>query len=61
MDLMDMARLTDTLPARRALVAVEPALVDWGDALTPAVAAALPETLDRVRILVTRWSHGAVT
>jgi hydrogenase maturation protease len=54
-DLLDMARLTDSLPARRALIGVEPALVDWGDGLTPTVAAALPEVMERVRTLVARW------
>lgn len=53
--LLDMARLTDTLPERRALIGIEPALVDWGDRLTPAVAAALPEVARRVRELLARW------
>jgi hydrogenase maturation protease len=54
-DLLDMARLTDTLPVRRALVGIEPALVDWGDGLTPAVEAALPQVLALVRALLARW------
>ncbi len=54
-DLLDMARLTDSLPTRRALIGVEPALVGWGDGLTPAVEAALPEVLERVRELLARW------
>jgi hydrogenase maturation protease len=54
-DLLDMARLTDSLPTRRALIGVEPALVDWGDGLTPAVEAALPEVIERVRMLLARW------
>ena len=55
MDLLDMARLTDSLPLQRALVAIEPAEVDWGDQLTPAVAAAVPEAMAKVRALVARW------
>jgi hydrogenase maturation protease len=54
-DLLDMARLTQSLPARRALIGIEPALVGWGDGLTPAVEAALPEVLERVRALLSRW------
>ena len=54
-DLLDIARLTDSLPARRALIGVEPAVVGWGDGLTPAVEAALPEVLERVRALLARW------
>jgi hydrogenase maturation protease len=55
MDLLDMARLTDSLPRRRALVAIEPAEVDWGDQLTPAVAAAVPKAMAEIRALVARW------
>lgn len=42
LDLMTMARLAGDLPARRCLVAVRPEKLDWGEVLTPAVAAALP-------------------
>jgi hydrogenase maturation protease len=55
-ELMDIARLTDTLPERRALIGVEPAVVDWGDTLTPAVEAALPQVLEQVRALLARWN-----
>lgn len=54
-DLLDMVRLTDKLPARRALVGIEPELVDWRDGLSTAVEAALPDVLARVRELLTRW------
>ncbi len=54
-DLLDMARLTDSLPPRRALVGIEPGLVDWGSELTPAVEAAIPEAMDQVRALLTAW------
>lgn len=54
-DLLDIARLTDTLPRQRALVGIEPALVDWGSDLTPQVAAAIPEAIARIRELLTRW------
>jgi hydrogenase maturation protease len=58
-DLLDMARLTDSLPARRALVGIEPGLVDWGSELTPAVAAAIPEAIARIRDLLAAWATGA--
>jgi hydrogenase maturation protease len=54
-DLMDIARLTDTLPLRRALVGIEPELVGWGDRLTPAVEAAIPDAIARIRALLERW------
>ncbi len=56
-DLMDMARLTDSLPGRRALIGIEPALVDWGDALTPPVEAAVPVAMMRVRELLAKWDR----
>jgi hydrogenase maturation protease len=55
-DLIDMARLTDTLPRERALVGIEPAEIEWGDALTPVVEAAVPHAMDAIRTLVERWS-----
>jgi hydrogenase maturation protease len=54
-DLLDIARLTDSLPERRALIGIEPALVDWGDTLTPAVEAAVPIAMAQVRVLLSRW------
>jgi hydrogenase maturation protease len=54
-ELLDMARLTDTLPPRRALVGIEPQLVDWGDGLTPAVESAIPLAIARIRELLARW------
>lgn len=59
-DLLDMARLTDSLPPRRALIGIEPGVVDWGDALTPAVDAAIPEAMTRAQELLTRWRAQAV-
>jgi hydrogenase maturation protease len=54
-DLLDIARLTDSLPAKRALIGIEPGRVDWGNELTPAVAAAVPEAAAAVRTLLRRW------
>ena len=57
-DLFDIARLTDSLPARRALVGIEPERVDWGDRLTPAVESAIPEAVARIRDLLQQWRQG---
>lgn len=54
-DLMDIARLTDTLPTQRALVGIEPEFVGWGDRLTPAVEAAIPAAIMRIRELLADW------
>jgi hydrogenase maturation protease len=53
-DLLGAAALQGLLPARRALVAVEPASTALGLAPTPAVLAALPQMVDRVQGLLAR-------
>ena len=54
-DLMDIARLTDSLPRRRALIGIEPERVDWGSELSPPVAVAVPRAAAEVRSLLNRW------
>jgi hydrogenase maturation protease len=58
-DLFDIARLTDSLPPRRALVGIEPDRVDWGSELTPAVAAAVPKAVAEIEALLARWRAAA--
>lgn len=59
-DLLDIARLSETLPRQRALIGVEPEILDWGEAPGPAVSAALPRVLAEVETLLERWRmHGA--
>jgi hydrogenase maturation protease len=57
-DLFDIARLTDSLPSRRALIGIEPEQVDWGSELTPAVAAAVPRAVAEIEALLARWRAG---
>jgi hydrogenase maturation protease len=54
-ELLDMARLQDCLPVRRALVAVQPGSTEWGPEPTAAVAAALPRAMACVRSRVDAW------
>ncbi len=42
LDLMAIARLTDSLPQRRMLIGVQPQKLDWGMEPTPVVAEAIP-------------------
>lgn len=59
-DLMSIAQLTDSWPDLRALVAIQPAKVDWGDDPTEAVAAAIPLACEAIRDLVREWNHAPV-
>ncbi|MDE3237956.1 MAG: hydrogenase maturation protease [Paracoccaceae bacterium] len=55
-DLMQAADLSGILPARRALVAIQPEVTTWGLAPTPAVAAAIPRAVAAILTLVKDWS-----
>ncbi len=56
LDLMDMARLTGFLPRQRALLGIQPAVVDWGDQPSAQVRAAIPEAADEVIRLLKKWA-----
>jgi hydrogenase maturation protease len=56
LDLMSMARLTERLPVRRALVGIQPEIVDWGTEPSPAVGAAMPEAARAVAALIKDWT-----
>lgn len=58
-DLLDMARVSGTLPPRRALIAVEPAIIDWGMTLSPAVEDALVEVSKLVHGTAEQWRSAA--
>jgi hydrogenase maturation protease len=55
LDLFDIARLTQTLPAQRALVGIQPGSVDWGEEPTDAVAAAIPFAVRKTCELLDLW------
>ena len=59
LDLMTIAKLTDALPLNRVLIAVQPEYVEWADAPTPAVAAAIPRVCDIASDLIERWRRAA--
>jgi hydrogenase maturation protease len=56
LDLLDISRLTGNLPKRRALVAIQPDVIDWGEYPTEQVAAAIPVVVDKVLGLMEQWS-----
>jgi hydrogenase maturation protease len=55
-DLLDMARLRECLPEQRALLCIQPGLIDWSDTLSSAVAEAMPAAARQARTLLDRWS-----
>ncbi len=55
-ELIDMARLTDHLPERRALVAVQPEHIGWATELSPAVDMGLQLACNRVGDLLLAWA-----
>jgi len=54
-DLMAIARLVEALPARRALIGVQPEYLDWADTPTEAVARAIPVACDLTMQLIGLW------
>jgi hydrogenase maturation protease len=56
-DLMDMARVSDCLPSRRALLCIQPENVEWGTDLSACVAHALVPAALVARNLISRWNE----
>ena len=54
-DLLDMARLQDCLPHRRALLCIQPERIDWSETLSAPVAEALTEASRQATALLRRW------
>lgn len=54
-DLMAIAQLTERWPEKRALVAIQPEKVDWGDAPTAPVQLAIPEACRQIEALLEEW------
>lgn len=54
-DLLDMARLQDCLPSRRALLCIQPHCIDWSETLSAPVALALPAAATQAQRLLQRW------
>ncbi len=56
LDLIDIARLTDTLPEKRALIGIQAAEFGWGMQPCEVVQLALPEAVDAARNLIELWN-----
>lgn len=57
-ELFSMARLRGYLPASRALIGIEPELVNWSETLSPIVAASLPRVSRALVRLLDGWGCG---
>lgn len=55
-ELLDMARLRGDLPSRRAMVGIQPANIDWGSQLSPAVVDAIPEAVRQIQYVIGEWT-----
>ncbi len=58
-DLRAIAILAGHWPEKRAMLAIRPDVVDWGELPTPAVAAAIPPACAAIRGLIREWQHEA--
>jgi hydrogenase maturation protease len=58
-DLRAIAMLAGHWPKKRAMLAIRPDVVDWGELPTPAVAAAIPPACAAIRGLIREWQHEA--
>jgi hydrogenase maturation protease len=58
-DLMTIAALSDHWPERRALVAIQPENLDWGEEPTPAVANGVRDAAQKVESLIGAWRRAA--
>lgn len=59
-DLMTIAKLSDRWPRRRALIAIQPQSLGWGERPTPAVAAALAVACARIAGLIEAWHQEVI-
>lgn len=55
LDLLAVTHLTDSLPPQRALIGIQPEVLDWGEFPSAAVAQALPIACARARELIRGW------
>lgn len=58
-DLRAIAILAGHWPEKRAMLAIQPDVIDWGDQPTPAVAASIAPTSSAVLQLLKDWHHAA--
>lgn len=55
LDLMAIAHLADHLPHQRALIGIQPDVIDWGEHPSAAVAAAMPQVCAQTKQILEGW------
>lgn len=58
-DLRAIALLAGHWPEKRAMLAIQPDVIDWGEFPTPAVAAAIPPACAAIVEQIREWQHVA--
>jgi hydrogenase maturation protease len=58
-DLRAIAILAGHWPEKRAMIGIQPDIVDWGEQATPAVAAAIAPVCAAILELLKDWNHAA--
>lgn len=58
-DLRAIAILAGHWPDKRAMLAIQPDVIDWGEQPTPAVVAAIPPACAAIHALIQEWRHDA--
>jgi hydrogenase maturation protease len=56
LDLLDISRLAGHLPKKRALIGIQPEIVNWGDNLSESVEAALGDVLEQTHDFLHQWA-----
>lgn len=54
-DVMSIAMLCGRLPAKRALIGIQPDILDWGEAPTELVQQAIPVACQQAKDLLSKW------
>ncbi|CAA6827580.1 MAG: Peptidase M52 [uncultured Thiotrichaceae bacterium] len=60
LDLLDISRLTESLPEQRALIGIQPEIIDWGDSLSEDVQKAVPVAVQHALDLLSQWKQAEV-
>ena len=55
MDFLHILRLTDRLPQQRALVGIQPAVIDWGEKLSGVLHAVFPAVMESLLKFIKEW------